>query len=104
MERVKDSERNARGSFRFHPAKRAGVSSPLQYIAHRYAIPAHYALELIEGMAMDARGMRYTTLEELLLLLLPRRRHGRIDDDARHGSARRARIRKRGRSWHRLCN
>ncbi len=39
----------------------------LQYIAHRYAIPAHYALELIEGMAMDARGTRYPTLKELLL-------------------------------------
>lgn len=39
----------------------------LQYIAHRYGIPAHYALELIEGMAMDARGTRYTTLKELLL-------------------------------------
>src|ERR1051325_6811727 len=39
----------------------------LQYIARRYAIPAHYALELIEGMAMDARGTRYTTLKELLL-------------------------------------
>ena len=39
----------------------------LQYIAHRYAIPVHYALELIEGMAMDARGTRYPTLKELLL-------------------------------------
>jgi len=39
----------------------------LQYIAQRYGIPAHYALELIEGMAMDARGTRYTTLKELLL-------------------------------------
>jgi phytoene synthase len=39
----------------------------LQYIVHRYGIPAHYALELIEGMAMDARGTRYGTLKELLL-------------------------------------
>jgi 15-cis-phytoene synthase len=39
----------------------------LQYIAHRYGIPAHYALELIEGMAMDVRGTRYGTLKELLL-------------------------------------
>ncbi|HEX2230271.1 MAG TPA: squalene/phytoene synthase family protein, partial [Candidatus Binatia bacterium] len=30
----------------------------LQYIVQRYAIPAHYALELIEGMAMDVRGTR----------------------------------------------
>ena len=41
--------------------------SALQYIVHRYAIPAHYALELIEGMAMDVRGTRYGTLRELLL-------------------------------------
>jgi phytoene synthase len=39
----------------------------LQYIAHRYGIPAYYALELIEGMAMDVRGTRYATIEELLL-------------------------------------
>jgi phytoene synthase len=39
----------------------------LQYIVHRYGIPAHYAIELIEGMAMDVRGTRYATLKELLL-------------------------------------
>jgi phytoene synthase len=39
----------------------------LQYIAHRYAIPSHYALELIEGMAMDVRSTRYATFPELLL-------------------------------------
>jgi 15-cis-phytoene synthase len=39
----------------------------LQYIAHRYGIPAHYALELIEGMAMDVQGARYATFKELLL-------------------------------------
>lgn len=39
----------------------------LQYIAHRYGIPSHYALELIEGMAMDVRGTRYASLNELLL-------------------------------------
>jgi phytoene synthase len=39
----------------------------LQYIAHRYGIPSHYALELIEGMAMDVRSTRYVTLGELLL-------------------------------------
>lgn len=39
----------------------------LQYIVHRYGIPAHYALELIEGMAMDARATRYASLKELLL-------------------------------------
>lgn len=39
----------------------------LQYIVHRYGIPAHYALELIEGMAMDVRATQYTSLKELLL-------------------------------------
>jgi phytoene synthase len=39
----------------------------LQYIVHRYGIPRHYALELIEGMAMDVRGTRYLTLRDLLL-------------------------------------
>ena len=39
----------------------------LQYIVHRYGIPAHYASELIEGMAMDVRGIRYANLRELLL-------------------------------------
>jgi phytoene synthase len=39
----------------------------LQYIAQRYGIPVHYALELIEGMAMDVRATRYATLQELLL-------------------------------------
>ena len=39
----------------------------LQYIVHRYGIPSHYALELIEGMAMDVRATRYQSLQELLL-------------------------------------
>ena len=39
----------------------------LQYIVHRYSIPAHYAIELIEGMAMDVRGIRYANLRELVL-------------------------------------
>ena len=39
----------------------------MQYIVQRYAIPAHYALELIEGMAMDARGTRYQTFKDLSL-------------------------------------
>src|SRR5512144_754845 len=39
----------------------------LQYIVHRYAVPSHYALELIEGMSMDVRGTRYETLQELSL-------------------------------------
>jgi 15-cis-phytoene synthase len=47
--------------------QREPVFVALQYIAHRYGIPAHYALELIEGMAMDVRGARYATFKELLL-------------------------------------
>lgn len=43
------------------------VFTALQYIVRRYSIPAHYALELIEGMAMDARGTRYPSIDELLL-------------------------------------
>lgn len=43
------------------------VFTALQYIARRYAIPSHYALELIEGMAMDVGAVRYPTLKELLV-------------------------------------
>jgi phytoene desaturase len=39
----------------------------LSHIAKKYAIPAHYALELIEGMAMDVRRERYWTVDELSL-------------------------------------
>jgi 15-cis-phytoene synthase len=39
----------------------------MQYIVQRYSIPAHYALELIEGMAMDARGIRYQTSNDLAI-------------------------------------
>ena len=37
-------------------AQDQAVFIAMQYIVQRYAIPAHYALELIAGMAMDARG------------------------------------------------
>jgi 15-cis-phytoene synthase len=47
--------------------QREPVFVALQYIVHRYGIPAHYAIELIEGMAMDVRGTRYPNLRELLL-------------------------------------
>ena len=43
------------------------VFAALQYIVHRYSIPAHYAIELIEGMGMDVRGTRYANLRELVL-------------------------------------
>jgi len=53
-------------AFSFEPQQEP-VFIALQYIVHRYGIPAHYALELIEGMAMDVRGIRYATLRELTL-------------------------------------
>jgi phytoene synthase len=48
-------------------AQDQAVFIAMQYIVQRYAIPAHYALELIEGMAMDARGTRYPTFNDLAL-------------------------------------
>ena len=48
-------------------AQDQAVFIAMQYIVQRYAIPAHYALELIEGMAMDARGTRYQTFNDLSL-------------------------------------
>jgi len=53
-------------AFSLAPQQEA-VFIALQYIVHRYTIPSHYALELIEGMSMDVRGTRYRTLQELLL-------------------------------------
>src|SRR5262245_54253812 len=65
-QRVKALKEHTASAFSF-TKQREPVFVALQYIAHRYGIPAHYALELIEGMAMDVRGIRYTTLKELLL-------------------------------------
>ena len=45
----------------------APVFVAFQYVTAAYGIPAHYPLELIEGMAMDVRGQRYETLDDLLL-------------------------------------
>lgn len=64
--RVKALKDNTHSAFSF-ARQREPVFVALQYIVHRYGIPVHYALELIEGMAMDARGTRYSTLKELLL-------------------------------------
>jgi len=64
--RVKRLKECTASAFSFAP-QREPVFVALQYIAHRYGVPAHYALELIEGMAMDVRGTRYGTLKELLL-------------------------------------
>jgi phytoene synthase len=53
-------------AFSFTPQEEP-VFIALQYIVHRYGIPSHYALELIEGMAMDVRAAQYVSLKELLL-------------------------------------
>jgi phytoene synthase len=63
--RVKALKESTASAFCF-PQQREPVFVALQYIAHRYGIAAHYALELIEGMAMDVRGTRYGTLKELI--------------------------------------
>ena len=64
--RVESLKEDTAAAFSF-VEQREPVFVALQYIVHRYGIPAHYALELIEGMAMDARGTRYNSLKELLL-------------------------------------
>lgn len=64
--RVKLLKEQTAAAFSFEQQQEP-VFVALQYIVHHYGIPAHYALELIEGMAMDARGTRYGTLKELLL-------------------------------------
>ena len=64
--RVKALKDSTACAFSFAPQSEP-VFVALQYIAHRYGIPSHYALELIEGMAMDVRGTRYGSLKELLL-------------------------------------
>src|SRR5512144_2881560 len=64
--RVKALKDNTHSAFSF-ARQREPVFVALQYIVHRYGIPVHYALELIEGMSMDARVTRYSTLKELLL-------------------------------------
>lgn len=65
-QRLQELKERTAAAFSFVP-QREPVFVAMQYIVHRYGIPAHYALELIEGMAMDVRGTRYTTLKELLL-------------------------------------
>ena len=64
--RLESLKRSTRAAFSEAPQSEA-VFVALQYIVRRYAIPSHYALELIEGMAMDVRGTRYRTLDDLLL-------------------------------------
>ena len=52
---------------------------------------ARYPDELLAGMAWTSAGSATRASQDLLRLLLPRRRHGRAHDGARHGRARRAR-------------
>ena len=60
------SKENTSSAFSF-AQQREPVFVALQYIVHPLRDSAHYALELIEGMAMDAHGTRYNSLKELLL-------------------------------------
>ena len=64
--RLKALREKTASAFSLEPQQEP-VFVALQYIVHRYGIPAHYAIELIEGMAMDVRGTRYANLRELLL-------------------------------------
>lgn len=64
--RLKTLKDETAAAFSLAP-QREPVFVALQYIVHRYDIPSHYALELIEGMAMDVRATQYTSLKELLL-------------------------------------
>jgi phytoene synthase len=64
--RLKALREKTASAFSLEPQQEP-VFVALQYIVHRYDIPAHYAIELIEGMAMDVRGTRYANLRELLL-------------------------------------
>ncbi|MBI1861933.1 MAG: phytoene/squalene synthase family protein [Deltaproteobacteria bacterium] len=43
------------------------VFEAMRHIVVRYQIPRHYAMELLEGMAMDIRRERYETLNDLHL-------------------------------------
>jgi phytoene synthase len=64
--RLKALRESTASAFSLEP-QREPVFIALQYIVQRYGIPSHYALELIEGMAMDVRRTRYANLRELLL-------------------------------------
>jgi len=64
--RLKALKDNTAAAFSSTPQQEP-VFIALQYIVHRYGIPSHYALELIEGMAMDVRATQYASLKELLL-------------------------------------
>ena len=64
--RLQELRERTASAFSLEPQQEP-VFVALQYIVHRYSIPAHYAIELIEGMAMDVECTRYANLRELLL-------------------------------------
>lgn len=64
LDAVKELEESVLHSFRGEaPAEPAFQA--LQEVAREHNIPIGYALDLVEGMAMDARGERYETLADL---------------------------------------
>ncbi len=64
--RVKALREETEAAFRGE-ASANPVFIALQYLVQKYQIPSYYALELLEGMAMDARRDRYWTPEDLSL-------------------------------------
>jgi len=63
--RVALLESAVRATFRGEPPGNIAFQA-LGVYARRHRIPEEYALELVRGMAMDAEGTRYRTLEDLL--------------------------------------
>lgn len=64
--RVERLERGVRATFRGEPPGNVAFQA-LGVYAKRHRIPDEYPLELVRGMAMDAEGTRYGTLDELLV-------------------------------------
>lgn len=65
-ERVKELRAETEKAFDGQPCNNP-VFIALSHIAKQYNIPRHYALELIEGMAMDVRREAYWTIDDLRL-------------------------------------
>ena len=66
LERVEDLRRRTAEALSGKPQS-IPVFIAFQHVTAAYGVPHDYPLELIEGMAMDARGERYETLDDLLL-------------------------------------
>ena len=65
-DRLEDLRRRTAEALEGRPQS-APVFIAFQHVTAAYGVPPHYPRELIEGMAMDARGERYETLDDLLL-------------------------------------